>query len=83
MYIHVNSVGQSSLQLTCLNVSKADKFTSEYMSDIIIETNLGTTKCVLRAKFAVNPNLDDIALLHLLKFTIVAPEATHLLTVNI
>ncbi len=50
---------------------------------MITETNLGTTKCVFRAKFAVKPNLDDIALLHLLKFTIVASEATHLLKVNI
>ncbi len=32
VYIHVNSVCQRSLQFTCLNVSKADKFTSEYIS---------------------------------------------------
>ncbi len=30
----MNSVGQRSLQFTCLNVSKADKFTSEYMSSL-------------------------------------------------
>ncbi len=30
----MNSVGQRSLQFTCLNLSKADKFTSEYMSSL-------------------------------------------------
>ncbi len=53
------------------------------MVDMVTEANLGTTKCVFCAKVAVKPNFDDSALLHLLKFTIVASEATHLLTVNI
>ncbi len=33
IYIHANSVGQTSLQFTCENVSKVEKFTSEYMSE--------------------------------------------------